>query len=237
MISSSPRGLGTHGAGAGRGAAVEDVDAGDGEVRLRLRRLLLDREHPALAVEGDDAVAVGVGDLVAEDRAALGPLAGALQEHRQVVAEEDVVAEHHGRGGAVEEVLGEDVGLREPLGLRLRDVLEAHPPLAAVPEQPPELVLVLGRGDDDDLAQAGEHQHRQRIVDHRLVVERQQLLRQRVGDRVEPGAGAAGEDDAPAVRSRLHLREFLDHRVERRPPVGLARCRRRPRSCVQSSTE
>ena len=143
MISSSPRGLGLDRVRPLRRAAVEHVDAGDREVRLRLRRLLLDREHPPVAVEGDHAVALRVGDLVAEDRAARRPLAGALQQLRQVVAEEDVVAEHHRRGGAVEEVLGQEIGLRQPLGPRLRDVLEAHPPLRAVAQQPAELVLVL----------------------------------------------------------------------------------------------
>ena len=36
-----------------------------------------------------------------------------------------------------------------------------------------------GRRDQQDLADARQHQHRQRIVDHRLVVDRQQLLADR----------------------------------------------------------
>ena len=49
----------------------------------------------------------------------------------------------------------------------------------------------------------GQHQRRQRVVDHRLVVDREQLLADRAGQRVQARAGAAGEDDAfhrPAAR-------------------------------------
>ena len=52
----------------------------------------------------------------------------------------------------------------------------------------------------EGLAQAGQHQDRQRVVDHRLVVDRQQLLADHLGHRVEPRAGAAGQDDALARR-------------------------------------
>ena len=54
----------------------------------------------------------------------------------------------------------------------------------------------VGVRDDEDLADAREHQHRQRVVDHRLVVDGQQLLRRGERDRMQTRAGAAGEDDA-----------------------------------------
>ena len=41
-----------------------------------------------------------------------------------------------------------------------------------------------------------QHQRGQRIVDHRLVVDRQQLLRRHERQRMQPRAGAAGENDA-----------------------------------------
>ncbi len=55
---------------------------------------------------------------------------------------------------------------------------------------------VFGGGDDEDLADAGEQQDRERVVDHRLVVDGQELLADRLGDWMEPGAGAAGENDS-----------------------------------------
>ena len=40
-----------------------------------------------------------------------------------------------------------------------------------------------------------EHQGRERVIDHRLVVDRQQLLADRPRDRVQPRARSAGQDD------------------------------------------
>jgi len=54
---------------------------------------------------------------------------------------------------------------------------------------------VVGRRDDQDVADAGQHQHRQGVVHHRLVVHRQQLLAQGQRGRVKPRARAAGEND------------------------------------------
>jgi hypothetical protein len=42
----------------------------------------------------------------------------------------------------------------------------------------------------------GEHQRGQRVVDHRLVVDRQQLLAHGLGQRMQARARAAGQDDA-----------------------------------------
>ena len=50
--------------------------------------------------------------------------------------------------------------------------------------------------DDKHVADAGQHQGAERVVNHGLVVHRQQLLADGQGGRVQPAAGAAGEDDA-----------------------------------------
>src|SRR5829696_2884426 len=52
------------------------------------------------------------------------------------------------------------------------------------------------RGDDLDVTDARHHQRRQRIVDHRLVVNGQQLLADTHGDRIQPRSRSAGQDDS-----------------------------------------
>ena len=54
---------------------------------------------------------------------------------------------------------------------------------------------VLRRGDHQHVADARQHQRRQRVVDHRLVVDRDQLLADAQRDRMQPRPGAAGQDD------------------------------------------
>ena len=175
-----------------------EVQAGDGIGALGLGWLLLDGDGTALRIELDDAEALGVVDVVAEDRGAarLGVLDGARQVARQAVAVEDVVAEHQRARLAGDELLADGEGLRQAVRTRLLCVGEAHAVARAVPEQALEVGQVGRGGDDQDVPDARQHEGRQRVVDHGLVVDRQQLLGGHERERVQAGAGPAGEDDA-----------------------------------------
>ena len=190
MISTSPRAEGLHRARLGRGRAIDEIEPGHGKVGRRHLGLFDDPAHGAVRVEIDHAVAFGIGHLIAEDRGARWLRIGGGHQFRQPVAEEDVVAQHQRRRGARQKILRQNEGLRQPVGRGLHDIGEADPPLRPVAQHALELVLILGRGDHRDLADARQHQHRQRIVDHRLVVDRQKLLGDPQRDRVEPRARA-----------------------------------------------
>ncbi len=181
----------------GHVARVE-VQAGDGVGALGALGLLLDGDGPALAIELHDAEALGVVHVVAEDRGAarLGVLDGARQVARQAVAVEDVVAQHQGARLAGDELLADGEGLGQAVRARLLGVGEAHAVARAVPEQALEVGQVRRRGDDQDVPDARQHEGAERVVDHGLVVDRQQLLGGHERERVQARAGPAGEDDA-----------------------------------------
>ena len=182
----------------GGDVARVEVQAGDGVGALGALGLLLDGDGPPLAVELDDAEALGVVHVVAEDRGAarLGVLDGARQVARQAVAVEDVVAEHERARLAGDEVLADGEGLRQAVRRGLLGVGEVHAIARAVPEQALEVGQVRRRGDDQDVADARQHEGGQRVVDHGLVVDRKQLLGGHERERVQARAGPAGEDDA-----------------------------------------
>lgn len=191
--------------GLGGDVARVEVQAGDGVGALGLGGLLLDGDGPAPAVELHDAEALGVVHVVAEDRGAarLGVLDGARQVARQAVAVEDVVAEHQGARLAGDEPLADGERLGQAVGARLLCVGEVHAVAGAVPEQALEVGEVGRRGDDQDVPDARQHEGGQRVVDHGLVVDRQQLLGGHERERVQAGAGPAGEDDAFHVVLRV----------------------------------
>lgn len=182
----------------GRHVARVEVQAGDGVGALGLRGLLLDGDGPPLPVELHDAEALGVVDVVAEDRGAarLRVLHGARQVARQAVAVEDVVAEHQGARLAGDELLADGERLGQAVGARLLGVGQVYAVARAVPEQALEVGQVGRRGDDQDVPDARQHEGAKRVVDHGLVVDRKQLLGGHERERVQAGAGTAGEDDA-----------------------------------------
>ena len=147
-------------------------------------------------VELGDAIAFGVVHVVGEDGCAGTTLVGIAENLVEVVTIEDVVAENQRGVTVADEVGADDEGLGETVRAGLDGVLQVDAPLAAVAEQLLETRGVLRSGDDQDVTDACQQQRGQRVVDHRLVVDRQQLLGDRQGGGMEPGAGAAGEDEA-----------------------------------------
>ena len=195
-------GGGGHPRGLPRHVPRVEVEARDGVGALGALGLLLDGDGAALAVELDDAEALGVVHVVAEHggTARRCVLHGLPQVPGEAVAVEDVVAQHERAGLPADEPLADGEGLGEAVRRGLLRVGEVHAVTGAVAQQPLEVWQVRRRRDDEDVADAGEHEGRQRVVDHGLVVDRQQLLGGHERERVQAGAGSPGEDDA------LHLK-------------------------------
>lgn len=190
---------GLHERGALGDVARVEVQAGDGVGALGALGLLLDRDRPSPLVELDHAEALRVVHVVAEDggaAAGLGLLDRAPQVPRQPVAEEDVVAQHQRAGLAGEEVPPDQERLGQAVGARLLGVGEVDPEVRPVAQQALEVGQVGGRRDDQDVTDARHHEDGQRVVDHGLVVDRQQLLAGHERERVQARARTASQDDA-----------------------------------------
>ena len=168
--------------------------------------LLLDAEAVAVLVKLRDAVALGIVHPVAEDRslALLFRHPHRFLEHgHETGAVEDIVSQHQACAIVPDEVLPDEEGLRKTVGRRLLGITERHAVIAPVAQQAAEGRQVLRRGDDQDVPDAREHQGRDRIIHHRLVEDREQLLADALGNRIEAGAGAPRENDAFHYASRL----------------------------------
>ena len=70
------------------------------------------------------------------------------------------------------------------------------PNAAAVAGRRADLVAGLRRDDDPDLGDAGLDQRLDPVEEHGLVGDGHELLRRGVGDRAQPRAGAAREDQS-----------------------------------------
>ncbi len=165
---------------------VAEVEAGDRPRGPGSRRLFFHAQHPAAIVELDHAVPLGVLDQVAEHRRTHRALRRVAQAVGKVRAIENVVAERKRNAIGSHEIASDDERLRKTFGVGLRGVFDRQSELGAVTEQPSKAVLLVRRGDDQDLADTRQHQRRDRVVDHRLVENRQQLFTDAASQRMEP---------------------------------------------------
>ena len=130
------------------------------------------------------------------------------------------------------ELPADDEGLGQSLGLRLHRVANGNPEPAAIAEQALEATDVLRSRDEEDVADAREHEGGERVVDHGLVVDGQELLAHRPRDGIEASARATGENDAFGADKGRHralriakIRHFFFMRTPYagntpRPPLG-----------------
>ena len=215
VISSSPRGDGFRAAGDVDDLVVVEVQAGHGIRRLRLCGLLFQPDRASGGVELDDAVAFGVAHLVPEYRRAVGVAGGIAQRVRKAGAVEDVVAERQRDLAGADELTADDERLRQPIRAGLRRVGDRHPEIAAVAQQAAEALLILRRRDDEDVANTRQHQRRQRVIHHRFVVDRQELLADAARQRMQTRAGPSREHD-----SLEHRLVIVSRRGNGRPAAG-----------------
>ena len=161
-------------------------------------RLFLHAEHLAVLVELHDAKALRVLHIVAEHGAAAFVFrigSGGLEDLGEAVAVEDVIAQDHGAAVVANELFAQNEGLCQTVRRGLNFILQMDAVLAAITQQRLKARRISGGGDDQDILNARQHEGGQRIVDHGLIVDRQQLLAGDHGQRVKPGAGTAGKND------------------------------------------
>ena len=184
---------------------VIKIQAGDGVVALRLDRLFFNAASLACGVEGDHAIALGVLHMVGKDCGATGLRVGTGEQRGEVMAVKNVVAQHQGARGTIQKIFSNQKRLSQTVGAGLYGVLQMDTPLAAVTQQLFKARQVLRRADDENVTHAAQHERAQRVVNHGLVIHRQKLLAHGQCGRVQPRAGAAGEDDAFAWSHEFYL--------------------------------
>lgn len=137
---------------------VVEIEARHGKIGLWLGRLFLEAHGLALFVELDDAVALGVADVVGKDRRAVRLRGRALHHDGEVRAVEDVVAQDKRTALTREELLADQECLRESFRLRLHGVRDGDAPLRTVAEQALEVRIVRRRRDHEEVPDARQHQ-------------------------------------------------------------------------------
>ena len=206
----------------GRNAAnlgIVKVQAGDRIVGLGCLGFFFDTDRALLSIELHHAIALRIVHMVGKHggTAQAGLRAGQLLD--QIVPVEDVVAQYQGAGVRTHKLATDDEGLRQAIRTGLHRILDLHAPVGAVAQQLLEARRILRGGDDQHLANPAQHQRGERVVDHRLVVHRQQLLGHGLRHGIQASARTAGEDDAFAGGRGVHAARLLSSSSVLRTPA------------------
>src|SRR6266478_5282768 len=97
----------------------------------------------------------------------------------------NIVAEHKRTIVSANESLSNDESLCNAIGRGLNRILKVHSPLTSITQELLEMENVLRSGDDEDVSDARKQQRGQRVINHGFVIDRQQLFRKCLRDRVE----------------------------------------------------
>ncbi len=124
-----------------------------------------------------------------------------MKQRRQPCPMKDVITQHQRHRLLAAELAADNEGLRQSLRFRLDGILDAEPPLISIAQQPDKVGAVFRRRNHEDFPDARQHERGQRVIDHRLIVNGQQLLADHLGQWVQPRARAACENDASHCRT------------------------------------
>src|SRR6516165_1417030 len=119
---------------------------------------LLDQIHDRIcAIELQHAVLTRLIDIISKYRSATRPCRSLAELFAQPMAEEEIVAENERNIVPGNECAPQDEGMSEPNRLLLNDIVEPDPPRRSIGQQMSIECEMLGRRNDQNLADAGKH--------------------------------------------------------------------------------
>ena len=180
-------------------------------VALRVGGLLLDGFRLAVLVERDNAETLRIIHVVAEYRSAGSRIRIPHCCHQalpETVSEEDVVTQDHAYIVTADEFFTDNECLRKSVRAWLHGIGQMNAELMAVSQQFLKPRCIRRRGNDQYIPYPCPHQNRHRIIDHRLVIDRQQLFRSYHGERIQPGSASSCQNDSLHCHVLLIIRKL-----------------------------
>src|SRR4051812_42838278 len=174
----------------------EKVDPDRDEVALRYGGFLLEGNDSAGRVKLGDAESLRIGDPVQKRACAPRPGVELASNGLEGRPAEDVVAKDAAERVVADEAPGEPDGVGDPVGAVLVAIRQVETEVRAVREQLNDVADALAADDDENLLDAHARQGLDRVVDHRPVIDRQEVLVRDDREREQSRRGPAGEDDA-----------------------------------------
>src|SRR5690606_13588835 len=154
---------------------VIKIQAGNSKIRFWLTWLLLYTDGTLILIKLHYAIPLRVIDMIGKHHAPI-RIRMRFQNILQSCTIEYIVTQNQSNLLFAYKFLSDDKGLSKSfrLGLYRKFKMAAH--LTAITQQFLECSRVFRGGDNENLPDSGHHQYRQRVINHRLIVNRHKLL-------------------------------------------------------------
>ena len=134
---------------------------------------------------------------------------------------EDIVTQHHTYVVLTNEFFTYNESLCKTIRRRLLGIFKMYSELTAVFEQTLETGKILRCGNYKDIPDSGQHEHRNRIVYHRLIEYGYQLFTDTFGDRIQPSTTTSRQNYSFHIRHKfrkyfLYIQELAENIVIRK---------------------
>ena len=169
------------------------VDPRDG-IRTRRNGWLFDDFDDCVAIKAGNAILRGVGDLFEQNAGAVSLLAVGRHFITEVVGEDIVTQDDHYRTSA-REVFAESQGLSDSARLILHTVGKVESPAVAAAQEGYDIAHVFGAGYYSDLLDARLTQPMERVIDHGVAPDWQQVLIGHLCQGIQAAARSSGQYD------------------------------------------
>ena len=189
--------------------AIVKIKAGHRIIALGFFRLLFQRCDAPFGIKTHYTVRAGVFHIIPENTGTFLYRGCPTQHGRKALPIKQVIAQNKATRLPLKEIGTQHKGLRQPVGFILHLIIEAHAQILPGAQQVAEHRQVPRGGNNEHLADAGQHQRRERIVNHGLVVDGHYLLGDGLRQRVEAGGAATGKNNSFHTSVYL-LREKLN---------------------------
>lgn len=175
---------------------IVEVKAGDGVIGFGALRFFLNGKRIAILVKFHHAETLGIADVIAKDRCAALPGGRAPEQPPEIGPVKDVIPQNQRHWGRADKIFADNERLGQAIGRGLDRIRDTDSELASVSEESLKSGLIFGRGNNQDIAYPRQHQDGHGVVDHRFIVDRQKLLGNPEGHRMQPRTRTAGQDDS-----------------------------------------
>src|SRR5262249_28105226 len=155
---------------------VIEIESRDRPVRYEMARFFDNLDGLSGVVELDDPVLARLAHIIGEYGRPIATIARACELLAQTIAVKNVVTEDQRDVIVADKFASEDERVGKADRLVLHDVTQRNSPGRAVAEQAAVERQVIRRRDQKNISDSGQHQDGKRVVDHRLVIDWQQLL-------------------------------------------------------------